>query len=398
MESFLRIECDILLYCFRFISSPRDLQALATASRGLQVLVNLYVDTAVRDYQAKYELMFCLVKRRNTRIAYFLIAQPRIFIIGGSLNSRQCDKFDPYTCIINKCSSLGRKRTDESASVLHNGVVMTLSGREVGSVGSIEWYNLISGEWKDGPTLPSPLVAPSATSMAGNLYLIGGCDSVNSERTHNIYMLNQRVFERVLESGNDTPHAWILCQRRLLVGRSHHASVAHKNVIWIAGGVADGQTGVTNTVETFDPDTQSVVAAPPMARCRLRPHLLVIGDTLFAVGGDVNGLTAARGTIEQFDCASHRWRVVTEYPVKRSKSAVCAHQDRIYVFGGSDGAQNHLTWDYYDVTKQAWASQMGIACIGAKAADGSEGEAHKFSMLPARPSGLLNAMAISVSL
>lgn len=374
--------------------SARDLQKLSATCRQSRELVDAFMTHLIEHYRNRYRHLFeCIGAKKSVKAMYSTVCQPQIVILGGSFTDRQCDKFSPISQVgqFSKCCSLAGKRGDESEIVLHNGFLFAISGRDIGSLRTVECYNVLSDVWMPGPSLPQSVVAVSAASLEGRLYVIGGFNSFTNVRQSSIFVLEQAVFESVLLNGSEVPDdtaAWTPGSAQLCVGRSHHASVAYRNRIWVAGGALEGHTMVFNTVEVFDPATQQVVPAPPMLKARLKPGLVVIKDVLYAVGGDVDRWRSTHDTIERFDCVLSKWQLVTHYAEKRTGAAVCSCEDRIYVFGGRDGARRHLTWDCYDVTKQEWAS------VEHK----NSQQLKRFALPSFRAQGLVSALAVTLKL
>jgi hypothetical protein len=62
-------------------------------------------------------------------------------------------------------------------------------------------------------------------------------------------------------------------------------------------------------------------------------------------------------TIERFRPDVRQWEHVTVIPIRRTRCASCVYGDRVFVFGGSDGAQSLRSWDFFDLTTGEWASK-----------------------------------------
>ena len=130
--------------------------------------------------------------------------------------------------------------------------------------------------------------------------------------------------------------------------------------MWLAGGILSGQTISTNTVELYDPVRQLSLPAPNMLRHRRNPKLIVIDDVLYAVGGDVEDVSYAVGSIERFELSKQAWVFVTFFlePRRRGQCSIEAFGSKIFVFGGGYGQNIWRSWDFYDVYGNYWASQV----------------------------------------
>lgn len=65
-------------------------------------------------------------------------------------------------------------------------------------------------------------------------------------------------------------------------------------------------------------------------------------------------------SIERYEPVKQCWMFVTFFPQprRRVRCAVACTDQRIYIFGGSDGPNMYSSWDYYDVGYKYWASQV----------------------------------------
>eukprot|EP00600_Ochromonadales_sp_CCMP1393_P003071 CAMPEP_0174988696 /NCGR_PEP_ID=MMETSP0004_2-20121128/20279_1 /TAXON_ID=420556 /ORGANISM="Ochromonas sp., Strain CCMP1393" /LENGTH=379 /DNA_ID=CAMNT_0016241961 /DNA_START=545 /DNA_END=1684 /DNA_ORIENTATION=- len=182
---------------------------------------------------------------------------------------------------------------------------------------------------------------------------------------------------------------------KLHQARCHHCVITYREKLWIIGGcLANGKT--TNSVEVVDPLAGITIDAPSMVVARNFVHAAVINNQLFAIGGDVmeGNSGHVRRTIERYDIEQEsengitgasggsyirntnglpvgRWVHVTDLPTQRRGFSCCAHDGKIYIFGGlavTEGSdeshtsgQDHVnrqdTWDAYDVMTGQWTSQ-----------------------------------------
>lgn len=95
-------------------------------------------------------------------------------------------------------------------------------------------------------------------------------------------------------------------------------------------------------------------------------HLLLVNkQDLYVVGGDVISPTfdyeggPLKGTIEYFDRKKNQWIFITQFPTERRGVSACVVGNVIYVFGGSSGDVDLLTWDAFDLEKSIWLSSDG---------------------------------------
>lgn len=104
--------------------------------------------------------------------------QPKVLFIGGTQEHRKCDLFDIRSGVFKKSRSLNFKRDDEFDAILHLGLVFAISGSQQSSIGKVECYNSVQDTWVEQLSLPRALVSMSSATFRGNLYVIGGSDTV----------------------------------------------------------------------------------------------------------------------------------------------------------------------------------------------------------------------------
>ena len=110
----------------------------------------------------------------------------------------------------------------------------------------------------------------------------------------------------------------------------------------------------------YDPLTGICEEGPSLTRNRLFGNLLIVNDSLYAIGGDVDDsgqqLLVTR-TIERYNDELNTWEYVTTFKDERKGFSTCAIGNKIYVFGGSDLSETYNdTWDVYCVKSGVWES------------------------------------------
>ena len=312
-------------------------------------------------FQRHYSLLHYNYPRSYLNL-YHQLVFPSIIIIGGYQDSRRCDIFFPANQKYAKCCGLSLKRTDDFSATYHKGLIFVISSSEVSAVGTVEVFDFIKNRWESLPALPSNVKNAASLSHNGILYVIGGYDLNLSKTSSNIFILNEGVFESKQLTKVET---WMSTDHSLLFGRSHHAAISFDNCIWIAGGIILGQNVSTNSTEIYSPELKLSKNGPSMQRTRYLPHLLTlksldkVGDIwdLYVVGGDIRGTTRELGTIERLDRKTQEWVIVTTFPRRRFKCAVCAIGDHVIcLIGGSDGAERLKSCDCYDIRSGQWST------------------------------------------
>jgi hypothetical protein len=152
----------------------------------------------------------------------------------------------------------------------------------------------------------------------------------------------------------------------LPAGRRLPGVAEYNGRIYAVGGFDDAGLAV-DTVERYDPATDTWTGLPAMPTARGGLGLVRVGDNLYAVGGDANGSAAGgkTGAVEVFGLASGTWStsVFAAMPTSRSRFAcgVDPAFGRIFAFGGEDDAGAPLNAsEMYDPVTDAWTSRANV--------------------------------------
>ena len=266
-----------------------------------------------------------------------LISVPRVFIIGGSEDSRRCDVLDMSCGTWRQCGSLSVKRERGFSVVQHNGCIYAISGSVDHAIYSVEKLNVFTNCWTPTTPLPTPVQCSAVVTYKNRLVVIGGDCRKTYKRTGTIFSLEED--ESAWVTGFIPP---------LLIGRSEHAACIYRGKIWVAGGFLcnKGYPIVGSTsVESYNAELNAWEECSPLTTDRKQFSLLVIRDIMYAVGGDCMG---DKNTIEKYDECRKGWVHVCDYPLKRKNSCSTSIGTYIIVFGGKrEGGKGRLS-GYHD--------------------------------------------------
>ena len=134
--------------------------------------------------------------------------------------------------------------------------------------------------------------------------------------------------------------------------RSGHAAIIYGTKIYVAGGSLAGSTFPdigSSHVEYYDATTCSWVEHVAMKIKRVNFDLLIIKDKLYAVGGDSN---SQLDTIESFD--GEAWKIITQFPCKRSYSSVFNIGSMIFIVGGKVSRDTPSNCDVFCTSSNQW--------------------------------------------
>lgn len=241
---------------------------------------------------------------------------------------------------------------DGSELVSFGGCLYSVGGEGDNAVRSVDRFDIFRNQWTACCPMPRPLRQSAALAIADRLVVVGGEDAETS-------MVTNVVSTAKFSSLNSaSAAAFVPAAASLNLARKGHAAVVFAGKLWVAGGaLADGVS--TAAVETIDLDDlhrrgARFEEAAPLTTARKNFKLVVVKDTLYAVGGD------STGTIEAYDEYTNSWMLETAFPDYRKHFSVCVYGDKICVFGGQDRRSKGLsTVDVYDVNETEWGLDCG---------------------------------------
>ena len=143
--------------------------------------------------------------------------------------------------------------------------------------------------------------------------------------------------------------------------RDRHVAVVHDRSIFIYGGY-DGFNRVNDFYE-YNVDTNSWsevlcsgTGVPPSAR---HSHAAVVYDGSMYVFAGYDGLY--RNDFHRFNFETNTWRVVTDslgandhWPKPRYRTSATVAADKMFVFGGHDGARQLNDFYAWSFTNETW--------------------------------------------
>ena len=170
---------------------------------------------------------------KSKLLKLYLSTQKGIMIMGGNIEHRKCQLFQPITSRFTNRGTFAFKRVEGFAAAFFHGRVYVISGCFDPTLGSVEVYDPIANAWTESTRLPRRIDALSAVSSPTHLYVVGGHDHQLKRRSDVIYVMNE-------ETGD-----WSESPVRLVSGRSNHSCAYYNNAIWIAGGVLGPSSSVS---------------------------------------------------------------------------------------------------------------------------------------------------------
>lgn len=232
----------------------------------------------------------------------------------------------------------------EIAVAAHEGRVWIAGGIDgLGTiVTTVRVYDPVAREWSLGPSLPEPRHHMHLVSHRGDLYALGGMQTLAFEPLSTAW---------ALRAGAD---AWEPIAS-LLQSRGSGAAAAAGDVIVVAGGDdASGRRAVDTLV--YDPAANTWRTAAPIPTPREHLAAVEFGGELYVLAGRRGGLDTARTELEIYDPASDTWRTGPELPYPRGGFGAAVLAGSIFVIGGEESTRVLDTVDRFDLATETWSA------------------------------------------
>ena len=277
--------------------------------------------------------------------------------------------FNPENGAWERCSDARRDRS-YFETVLLNGFVYAIGSMNVTDAGTVEKFVIAENKWENILSLPAKirsLAAAVITVEDGTscICVCGGIDLDSMTSCADVYVSCPGS-----EDVSEDIGMWKLQTTKMLTPRYRHASVVFDGSMWVVGGIVRGDDGeeYTSTTELMDCKTGLWTAGPAMcARRAIDVAPIVVGGTLYIVGGNVGKEVVPRGqaekvvgTIEKYDSITNMFVVISTFPQQRKgfSSAAIPGDDNIYCFGGREDDRDLTSWDAFNTTSQCWRSSL----------------------------------------
>jgi N-acetylneuraminic acid mutarotase len=139
----------------------------------------------------------------------------------------------------------------------------------------------------------------------------------------------------------------------LLSVRQEHAVAVLGGEVFVVGGFTPG---ATNSVEAYDPASNTWRAIAPFPSVLHHANVAVVSERLFVAGFYVgSSFTDASGSVFEYDAAGDAWTERAPLPAgtERASACVAALDGLIYLFGGArDGSVAEAS--VYDPDSDSW--------------------------------------------
>ncbi|CAH1243981.1 kelch-like ECH-associated protein 1 [Branchiostoma lanceolatum] len=207
------------------------------------------------------------------------------------------------------------------------------------SLATMEAYNPEKNTWTKLADLPMPRSGLAAAVVHGFFYVIGGRN--NSP--------DGNMDSNSLEGYNPYTNSW-QSYTPMSIPRNRVGVGVIDDYIYAVGGSQGCMHH--NTVEKYDANQDKWTTVAPMKTRRIGVGVAVLNRLLYAVGG-FDGTTRLR-SMECYHPENNEWQFVTSMNVPRSGAGVVAQDHHIYAIGGYDGMSQLNSVEKYDINANTW--------------------------------------------
>jgi N-acetylneuraminic acid mutarotase len=254
----------------------------------------------------------------------------------------------------------GGRRQEHGAAAIGTDIYIVGGVSGPGLTTRVEKHDTTTDKWSTVAPIPSGLHHPNVAAVDGKLYLLGGMISTVTAKGVWPAVPNSYVFDLAKNTWtqlSDMPNE-----------RGSAATAVHGKLIYLLGGLPVMGNALT-TVSSFDTATGKFTAHPNMALPEGRDHggAVVLGDSLYYIGGRVGSPTARRNTTWVWNLAdpSSKWQSVGQMKTPRGGIGVAVIGNRIYTFGGegNPAPNSRAVFDNvesFDTTTKQWRDETAM--------------------------------------
>ena len=225
-----------------------------------------------------------------------------------------------------KLSPMPTARGELSVAAV-NGILYAIGG-EVGgaSYDVVEAYDPATDSWTTKAPMPSSRYGSGVGVVNGVIYVIGGLFGAPFQNP---------IIHQTVEAYNPATDSWST-KAPMPTARWLVSATVSEGVIYIAGGNLNSFT-ITSAFEAYDPVANQWMALPSMPTARNLPGTGALrGDIIVAGGGNVNGNGVS--AVESFDVCSQTWSTKSPLPTARYGVGSSASNGTLLIIGGATAA------------------------------------------------------------
>jgi N-acetylneuraminic acid mutarotase len=255
---------------------------------------------------------------------------------------------DAYSPLGNRWSPKARMNTPqldagagagEGIIYVVGGITPTPPGNPSQLISTLEAYDPKADNWTNKASMPTPRALHVVAVVNGILYVAGG-DTIRNFGSSNVI---DEVLS-TLEAYDPRSDTWSV-RAPMPTARLAMAAGVVDGKLYVVGGFTNkGGERTLSTVEAYDPTTDAWTTKAPMPTPRMSLAVGVVNGILYAVGGNgpSTNLSDTLNTVEGYDPKTDSWTTMPPMPTPRSQLGAVAVDDVLYALGGLSHASEPL--------------------------------------------------------
>jgi N-acetylneuraminic acid mutarotase len=285
----------------------------------------------------------------------------KIYAVGGWApqlgNLTRVDEYDPLTDTWTRKADMPTPRGCTSATVVNDKIyVIGGDANEDPIISIVEVYDPSTDTWAEQTELPSQRYWFSTCAVNGIIHVIGGNNGSRAGNT--------RTHLNTVEAYDPKTDTWTT-KADMHTKRSFLSTCVVDGLIYAIGGGAPGRS----TVEVYDPATDTWTTKAPMPTARYGLDTVVVDGKICAIGGwyfSTGG--PIYSTVEVYDLATDTWTKGVDIPVTAAGLSASEVNGKIYVMGGATLPHDNL----WILTSAVYASEPFVDFNGDEIVDSAD--------------------------
>lgn len=176
-------------------------------------------------------------------------------------------------------------------------------------------------------------------TIDGRIWVLGGMTGERGNRLDSI-----EIYDPATDSWSAGPN--------MTSGRSSFRAVAIDKTIYVFGGASTETFGI-DTAEALDTTTGQWRTLPPVPTPRFGHAVVELNGLIYVIGGYSGGVGI--GSVNTFDPATNAWRTVDPLPNPRYNLSAVVLDGKIYALGGWKDDAPSTIMEIYDPAKNEWS-------------------------------------------
>jgi N-acetylneuraminic acid mutarotase len=258
-----------------------------------------------------------------------------LYTVGGSVINpavATVEAYDPNTNSWTTKAPMPEARSGAGVGVV-NGVLYAVGGVPAGEVtplptGTVQAYDPVTNTWTTKQRNPNPRGWPAVGVVSGILYAVGGILPIAPGGSTN-------VVTGAVEAYDPLTNTWT-AKAPMPTARVGVAVGVVNGLLYAVGGQGPGFGDPLTVVEAYDPISNTWVSKASLPTARSGLDVGVVNGVLYAVGGRTSPTTGPSigNTVEAYDPTTNTWTIKAPMPTPRRFLRIGVLNGVLYAIGG----------------------------------------------------------------